>query len=374
MAAVGRTGSGRPGAGVRTLAQSLLRREAAVDRVLAVVGLAAFVLGTLPALQRPHGTAFTALCLIISALFAVQYALRLVSAPHPHAWAITAPAIIDLLAAAAVPAALLFGVAAEEARLFGVLWSLKLIRLNPAFALLARVLRNERQPLVSVMLAFVVIMLFAATLAFLAERKGQPDEFSSIPASLWWTIVTITTTGYGDKAPLSLAGRILAGGIMISGIGLFALWAGILAAGFAQELRRRDFLQSFELVARLPLFRSLGAAAISEIARLLKVQHCSAGTMVIREGQAGDSMYFIAEGEVEVRTKSGPVRLGAGQFFGEMALVTGAPRNASIVASAPTRLLRLDVVEFLALAGRQPELLGIIEAESRRRAEAGTAT
>ena len=97
-----------------------------------------------------------------------------------------------------------------------------------------------------------------------------------MPAALWWAVTTITTTGYGDKIPASFAGRLLGGGVMVAGIGLFALWAGILASGFAQELRRRDFLESWDLVVRLPLFRNLGAAALAEVARLLKVQNCPA--------------------------------------------------------------------------------------------------
>ena len=119
---------------------------------------------------------------------------------------------------------------------------------------------------------------------------------------------------------------------MVSGIGLFALWAGILASGFSQELRRRDFLESWDLVVRLPLFRNLGAPALAEIARLLKVQNCPADTAIVRQGQPGDSMFFIADGEVEVRTASARIRLRAGQFFGEMALISGEPRNASVVA------------------------------------------
>ena len=124
----------------------------------------------------------------------------------------------------------------------------------------------------------------------------------------------------------------------------------------------------WDLVVRLPLFRNLGAPALSEITRLLKVDRFPAGAVVVREGQAGDSMYFIAEGEVEVRARTAQIRLGPGKFFGEMALITGAPRNATIVAVSSARLLRLDVVDFRDLAARQPELLHLIEEEGARRA------
>jgi voltage-gated potassium channel len=155
---------------------------------------------------------------------------------------------------------------------------------------------------------------------------------------------------------------------MVSGIGLFALWAGILASGFAQELRRREFLESWDLVVRLPLFRNLGPAALSEITRLLKVQNAPARATIVRAGQPGDSMFFIAEGEVEVRREAERLRLGPGAFFGEKALITGEARNASVVALSPTRLLRLDLVDFRGLAAEHPELLQVIEAEHTRRA------
>lgn len=333
--------------------------------MLVLVGLGAVLLGTLPDLADYYGL-LTLVCLLVSIGFAALYAVRLGAAPNRRAFAASAAAIIDLLAAAPVPLALVL-VSPENARLFGILWALKLIRMNPAFSLLGRVLRNERQPLKGVAMAFVVITLFAATLAFLIERPYQPEAFSSIPAALWWTVVTITTTGYGDKAPVSLAGRILAAGVMVSGIGLFALWAGILASGFSQELRRRDFLESWDLVVRLPLFRGLGSSALAEIARLLKVQNCAADTAIVRQGQPGDSMFFIAEGEAEVRTPSTRIRLRAGQFFGEKSLISGEARNASVFAVTPTRLLRLDVIDFRDLAARQPELLQVIETENAQR-------
>jgi voltage-gated potassium channel len=349
-----------------------IQHEALGERLVAIAGLAAFLAGTLPDLQ-PHDGALTLICLGVAALFAIQYALRLRRAASWRAAALSGRAMIDLLAAAPLPLALLFGVPAETARLFGVFWSLKLVRLNPALRLLGRVLQNEGQSLASVAMAFVVIMLFAGTAGFIAEHDSQPEAFGSIPAALWWAVTTITTTGYGDKVPLSFAGRLLGGIVMVSGIGLFALWAGILASGFAQELRRREFLQSWDLVSRLPLFRGLGAPALSDITRLLKVERCPTGAFVVRKGQPGDSMYFIAEGDVEVRTQSARIRLGPGQFFGEMALVRGEPRNASVVALTPARLLRLDVVDFLGLAADQPELLQIIKAESERRAVANPA-
>lgn len=355
------------GRGSTTPASWLRRRLAAGEPALAVLGLAAFLAGSLPGLPGSYDVALTVVCLAVALLFALVYLARLKQAPARLAWALTAPALIDLIAAAPLPLALLLGASPQSARLFGVLWALKLIRLNPAFALFARVLRNERQPLVAVTTVFVVVVLFAATAAFVAERQAQPEAFDSVPAAIWWAVTTVTTTGYGDRVPVTFFGRLLAGIVMVAGIGLFALWAGILASGFSQELRRREFLESWDLVVRLPLFRGLGAQALSEVAHLLKVQDFAAGATVVRQGQPGDSMYFIAEGAVEVRRDAQRVALSAGQFFGEMALITGEPRNATIVALEPSRLLRLDVTDFRGLAANQPELLRTVEAEHARR-------
>lgn len=360
--------SEKPGSAVfATLSARLNRVIAGWERVLALAGIAAFLFGTMPDLSLRAQTALTTFCVLVSLLFALQYALGFFRAADRKKWAASGHALIDLVAAFPIPLLLVVGAPADVARLFGVFWALKLIRMNPAFSLLWRVLKNERQPLMSVTTAFVVIMLFAATAAFVVERSGQPNAFGSIPSALWWAVTTITTTGYGDEIPASFAGRLLAAMLMICGIGLFALWAGILASGFSQELRRRDFLESWDLIVRLPLFRNLGAPALAEIARLLKVQNCPADMAIVRQGQPGDSMFFIAEGEAEVRTPTAKIRLKAGQFFGEKALISGEPRNANVVAVTPTRLLRLDVIDFRDLAARQPELLQTIETESARR-------
>jgi voltage-gated potassium channel len=340
--------------------------SAAAERLLVIVGIVAVLIGTVPA-AAPFGPALTVACVAIALAFAYLYVVRLRLAEDRRRYALSAPAIIDLIAAVPIPLALILGMSSGDARLFGMLWALKLVHMNPAFALLERVLRNERQPLLSVTMAFVVVTLLASTLVFLTERAAQPEAFASVPAALWWAVTTITTTGYGDKIPVSFLGRVLAGAVMVAGIGLFALWAGILASGFAQELRRREFLESWDLVVRLPFFRNLGASSLAEIARLLKVRNYAADAVIVRAGQPGDSMYFIADGEVEVRAGADKIRLKPSQFFGEAALITGGPRNATVVAVTPTRLLRLDVVEFRDLAARQPELLASIEAESARR-------
>ena len=179
----------------------------------------------------------------------------------------------------------------------------------------------------------------------------------------------MTTTGYGDAVPQSAAGRLLSGAVMVCGIGLFALWAGILASAFSQEVRRGEFLRAWDLVAAVPLFQSLGAATIAAVARLLRPVEYGARRTVIRRGQAGDCMFFIADGEVAVELPAGapPLRLGPGAFFGEMALVTGEARNATVSTLRHTVLLRLDVADFRDLAGNHPDLLAAIENEAAER-------
>ncbi len=343
-----------------------------MEPVLVAAGLGIAIVGTMPGLAAAHDQALTAAALAISGLFALAYLVRLRATGQAErtGWRRFAGRgeLLDLGGALAVPLALLGGLAARDARLFGLLWVLGLVRRTDAFRLVGRVVVAEREPLLGVLGAFSVLLLLAATLAYLLERDVQPGVFGSIPAALWWGIVTITTTGYGDAVPATAAGRLLAGLLMVTGIGTFALWAGILANGFGQEIRRREFVRTWELVAQVPLFRALGAGLIAEISRLLRARRLPAGRTVMRQGETGDCMYFIAEGELEVQLVDRSIRLGPGAFVGELALITGAPRMATVVAAQPSLVLVLEVAEFRELAASRPELLRAIEAEASRRA------
>ncbi|MBY4675034.1 cation:proton antiporter [Marinobacterium arenosum] len=115
-------------------------------------------------------------------------------------------------------------------------------------------------------------------------------------------------------------------------------------------------LQPARLVARVPFFADLGAQRIGEIARLLKPRLVVPDERVISQGEAGDAMYFISSGALEVSTRPQPVRLGSGDFFGELALLTQQPRSADVTALAYCQLLVLAVGDFHQLLARQPDL------------------
>ena len=121
-----------------------------------------------------------------------------------------------------------------------------------------------------------------------------------MPAALWWAVVTLTTVGYGDVVPITPLGRLVAALVMICGLGVFGLWTGILATGFAAETRRDNFLKTWESVSKVPFFAALGPSAIADVTHMLRTMDLPPRTMIIRKGQAGDCMYFIAAGEVEV--------------------------------------------------------------------------
>src|SRR5439155_4846437 len=137
------------------------------------------------------------------------------------AWAISLPGVYDL--AAALPAFIALA-QVPEAGLFCFIWAFKYVRYAPGLASLGRVISNARQALLSVLLGFLIALLTAASIAYLLERHAHPDHpeaFASIPAALWWGIVTMTTTGYGDIVPQTIAGRALSGIVMVGGILIF---------------------------------------------------------------------------------------------------------------------------------------------------------
>ncbi|MBC7907655.1 MAG: cation:proton antiporter [Rhodospirillaceae bacterium] len=121
------------------------------------------------------------------------------------------------------------------------------------------------------------------------------------------------------------------------------------------------------MVARVPPFGELPPGELSQITRLLRPLLALPGEVIVRKGDVGDAMYFIASGAVEVHLSPAPVRLGSGEFFGELALITRSPRSADVVSLGFCSLLVLDAPDFEALLQASPELRSHIHETARQR-------
>ncbi|HEU5095475.1 MAG TPA: cyclic nucleotide-gated ion channel [Reyranella sp.] len=357
------------------------RRWRAFHLLVLGSGLLAVAVSSVPSLPDAVEHLLAFVIALVAAVFLVEYALRLWSAPETPrygglsegrarlAWALSATGLIGLLAVVPAFAITLRAIRADSdiAAIFCILWILKLSVHAPAMTTLARVISNERATLASVLIIFVIVLVAAATATHFFERSDQPDLFGDLPSSLWWAVVTLTTTGYGDIVPHTVGGRIVGSVVMVSGILVLALMTGILATGFAEEVRRREYLRVWDQVVKVPMFTELGTVTLSEIVGKLRVRYYPPRFVVVRRDEPGDSMFFISEGEVEVRLPRQPVRLGQGGFFGEMALLDRLPRSATIVTTRPTTLLVLYASDFYEIAAHIPSLVAAVEKEAHRR-------
>lgn len=345
--------------------------------VAVAVGVAAMLVLTSDYGVTIHGTLMTFLLGLSIAFFAFEWLVRLgaaVRAGELRAYAISGQGAVDALAACSIPVALVAGAGLRSASLLGVIWLLKTVPGIPGLRQLRRVLVREAGPLSSVLVLFLIVLFMAAALAHLLERDAQPTVFGSLPGSLWWAVVTLTTTGYGDVVPVTPGGRMVAAALMICGIAVFGLWTGILATGFAAENKRHNFIQTWESLGKVPFFAALGPATLADVTNMLRRIDMRGRATVIRRGQTGDCMYFIVDGEVEVELPGKRVQLGVGAFFGELALLGNAVRSANVVTTRSTTLLVLDLIDFRALMARHPELAKSIDEEARRRAAENAAS
>ena len=130
------------------------------------------------------------------------------------------------------------------------------------------------------------VLLFACLL-YAIEHKVQPDKFGTIPQAMWWAIVTLGTVGYGDVVPVTPLGKMVSMFAIVIGFAMIALPVAIISTAFADEVRRRDFVVTWGMLARVPLFSHLGASEIADIMRLLRAQTIEAGEVLVRRGDLG---------------------------------------------------------------------------------------
>lgn len=125
--------------------------------------------------------------------------------------------------------------ALRSLRLLRLLLAFKLARYSKTVRGFMRVFRSKRNELQVALFLNLMLVIFASTLLYVIEHEHQPQVFSSIPATMWWAAITLTTVGYGDAYPVTPLGKMMTVVIAFFGIGLFALPTGILASGFMQE-------------------------------------------------------------------------------------------------------------------------------------------
>lgn len=346
--------------------------------LLIALSVTTAMLESMPSIGRAHGVLLDAVQLFTTLGFAIEYGLRIwVAAEDPGAataaqarrrYLFSLPGLIDLLAAIPFTLATRIGLQLDWLDIMPIF---KLLRHTAAFQFLVEAVYSERRVLGSAALLMVALLVFQSALVYYFERDVQPDKYGSIPEAMWWGIVTLTTVGYGDITPVTFWGKVAGGFTAIIGVCMFAIPVGIIASAFIEAVRRREFVDTWNLVAKVPLFRTLDAARIAAVAGVLRARRAEREERLIRKGDPGDSMYFVVSGEVEVDTETGAPkgRLGPGDFFGEIALIADRPRTASITAVTASRLLVLHKDDFEGFMDAHPDLKEAVRVAATRRLE-----
>lgn len=211
----------------------------------------AVILETVDSLSSQYGDIFNTFEIFSVSVFTIEYLLRLWTCTTDSRYmspfggrlryAATPMAVIDLLAILpfylpmVIPLDLRF---IRALRLFRLFRLFKMARYSNSMRLLVNVIRKRKEELIITVFVVFILLIIASTLMYFVENESQPETFSSIPAAMWWGIVTLTTVGYGDVYPITAAGRLLGAVIAILGIGMFALPAAILGSGFVDEIQR----------------------------------------------------------------------------------------------------------------------------------------
>lgn len=215
---------------------------------------AALILSTVAAIDARIGWLLDAILVIAVLTFTAEYGLRLWSCTCEEAYsdplhgrlryAMTPMAVVDALALAPFYLALLVQVVtfghvemSPILQLFLLLFFLKLSRYSHALRTLGHVLHERRGELGAVLIIDLVLLVAVSSAMYFVEGDVQPEAFSSIPETMWWGLVTMTTVGYGDITPVTQAGRLVAGIAALLGVAMFALPAGVLGAGFSEAFQ-----------------------------------------------------------------------------------------------------------------------------------------
>ncbi len=232
--------------------------------ILIVVNLIAVCLETIDSLFLEYKTIFLAVELVSVSIFSIEYVLRIWSRPSaPDEYGKTATSkrfgyifsftgIIDLLAILpSILPLLLGGVDLRWLRILRLMRLLKFSHYSSALEDLFSAVQHERRSFAATLYLLILAILISSSLIYVFEQNVQPEHFGSIPDAMWWTVVTLTTVGYGDIVPMTVVGKLVATLTALMGVCVVALLTGIVATGFTNQVSMRRNQLEAEITSAL---------------------------------------------------------------------------------------------------------------------------
>jgi len=217
-----------------------------------LLNVAAVILETKHAFYVAYAAYFHLIDFICVVAFSVEYVLRVWACVKNPSYSspltgrlrfILSPLmLVDLLALTPFYLPMIIPVELRLLRLLRLLRIFRVLKLggySDAFEVFATILKEKKEEIIIAIIMASLVLVLSSSAMYYVEHEVQPEKFSSIPDSMWWGVETLTTVGYGDVYPITPAGRIISAIVALSSIGLFALPAGILAAGFIDSIKKR---------------------------------------------------------------------------------------------------------------------------------------
>ena len=254
-----------------------------IDRMLAfliVANVAAVTLETVDEIYQAYQFFFTLFEIVSVCIFTIEYILRIwVSASNNASrhetslkrrisYILSPSGLIDLLAI--LPAFLPFftSVDLRWLRILRLLRMFKISHYSSALEDFFSAIYHERSAFAGALYLFCITLFLSSAFMYLVEHSTQPDVFSSIPETLWWSLITLTTVGYGDVAPVTAIGKVIGGITAIMGVCVVALMTGIVATAFSAQIARRQDLLEAEILMAL----EDGVISEDELAKIKELQ------------------------------------------------------------------------------------------------------
>ena len=248
---------------------------------LIILNVVAVTLESITSVRTVWQEQLTAFELISVFIFTVEYLLRIWSAPENQdlagetgskkrkAYVFSFTGVIDLLAI--LPYLLqLIGFSADM-RMLRVLRLARLLKIShytSALEDLMSAIYSERKAFLAALYLLILALFLSSSLIYVAENEVQPDVFSSIPETMWWSIVTLTTVGYGDVSPVTAVGKLIGAATAMMGVCSIALLTGIIGAGFSNQMAKKKA----ELAVKVSEVLEDGVITTEEAAELTRLQ------------------------------------------------------------------------------------------------------